>query len=71
VDHRAARYRIRLARPEELPRLREIENRAGTRFSGLGLIKEAHDVCRESRLPLDQYGGPLLPALDDEWMDPL
>jgi hypothetical protein len=27
-----------------LPRLREVEDRAGTMFSGLGLIDEAHDV---------------------------
>jgi hypothetical protein len=44
VDDRAAKYRIRLARRDELPRLREVEDRAGTMFSGLGLIDEAHDV---------------------------
>ncbi len=40
----AAQYRIRLARPDELPRLREIEDRAGAMLSGLGLIEEARDV---------------------------
>src|SRR4029450_3952053 len=44
VDGRAAPYRIRLARPDELPRLREIEDRAGAMFSGLDLIEEALDV---------------------------
>jgi GNAT superfamily N-acetyltransferase/catechol 2,3-dioxygenase-like lactoylglutathione lyase family enzyme len=44
VDQRAAQYRIRLARPDELSRLREIENQAGTMFCGLGLIEEALDV---------------------------
>jgi GNAT superfamily N-acetyltransferase len=37
-------YRIRLARPDEVPRLREIEDEAGRVFSGLGLIDEALDV---------------------------
>jgi GNAT superfamily N-acetyltransferase len=44
VDQRTAQYRIRLARPDELSRLREIEDRAGAMFSGLGLIEEALDV---------------------------
>ena len=43
VDQQAAQYRIRLARPDELLRLREIDLRAGTMFSGLGLIEEALD----------------------------
>jgi GNAT superfamily N-acetyltransferase len=42
-------YRIRLARPDEVPRLREIEDEAGRVFSGLGLIDEALDVS----FPLD------------------
>ena len=42
-------YRIRFARPDEVPRLREIEDEAGTTFSGLGLIDEALDVS----FPLD------------------
>ena len=37
-------YHIRLARPDEVPRLREIEDEAGTLFSGLGLVDEALDV---------------------------
>jgi GNAT superfamily N-acetyltransferase len=44
-----ATYRIRLARPDEVPRLREIEDDAGTIFSGLGLIDAALDVS----FPLD------------------
>src|SRR5215211_2065363 len=44
MDQGAAQYRIRLARLDELPRLREIEDRAGTMFSGLGLIADARDV---------------------------
>jgi len=39
-----ATYRIRLARPDEVPRLRVIEDEAGTIFSGLGLIDEALDA---------------------------
>jgi GNAT superfamily N-acetyltransferase len=42
-------YRIRLARSDEVPRLREIEDEAGTIFSGLGLIDEALDAS----FPLD------------------
>lgn len=41
---------IRLARVDEVPRLREIEDEAGTLFSGLGLIDEARDVS----FPLDE-----------------
>ena len=44
MDHEATQYRIRLARLDELPRLREIEYRTGTMFSGLGLIEAALDV---------------------------
>ena len=43
MDARAARYRIRLARPGEVPRLRAIEDEAGILFSGLGLVDEALD----------------------------
>jgi GNAT superfamily N-acetyltransferase len=43
-------YRIRLARPDEVPRLRAIEDAAGTIFSGSGLIDEALDVS----FPLDE-----------------
>jgi GNAT superfamily N-acetyltransferase len=41
---------IRLARPDEIPRLREIEDEAGKMFSGLGLIDEEID----SSFPLDE-----------------
>jgi GNAT superfamily N-acetyltransferase len=44
-----ASYRVRLARPDEVPRLRAIEDAAGRIFSGLGLIDEALDVS----FPLD------------------
>jgi len=44
MDQQKDSYRIRLARPDEIPRLREIEDEAGTIFSGLGLIHEALDV---------------------------
>jgi len=44
VDQQAALYRIRLARPGDMPRLREIEDRAGAMFSGLGLIEDGLDV---------------------------
>lgn len=36
-------FRIRLARSDEIARLREIENEAGTMFSGLGLIEDSLD----------------------------
>ncbi|MFL5303091.1 MAG: GNAT family N-acetyltransferase, partial [Anaeromyxobacteraceae bacterium] len=42
-------YAIRLARPDEVPRLRHIEDEAGTMSSGLGLVDEASDVS----FPLD------------------
>ena len=38
-------YPIRLARLDELPRLREIEDQAGTLFAGLGLIDESLDAA--------------------------
>ena len=37
-------YRLRTARPDERDRIQEIEDLAGTRFSGLGLIDESLDV---------------------------
>lgn len=43
-------FQIRLARPDELARLREIEDEAGTMFSGLDLIDEALD----GSFPLDE-----------------
>lgn len=42
-------YRIRLARADEILRLRAIEDEAGTLFEGIGLIDEALD----SSFPLD------------------
>jgi 4-diphosphocytidyl-2-C-methyl-D-erythritol kinase len=45
-----SRYRIRLARLDEVPRVREIEDEAGRAFSGLGLVDEALDVA----FPLDE-----------------
>ncbi|BDG05235.1 GNAT family N-acetyltransferase [Anaeromyxobacter oryzae] len=44
MDQRTHAYRIRPARPEDVPRLRAIEDEAGAMFSGLGLIDEALDV---------------------------
>ena len=44
MDQQAALYRIRLARPGDMPRLREVEDRAGAMFSGLGLIEDGLDV---------------------------
>ena len=37
-------YRLRIARPDERDRIQEIEDLAGTRFAGLGLIDELLDV---------------------------
>ena len=48
MDLEATQYRIRLARLEELLRLREIEYRTSTMFSGLGLIEAAPDVSFSS-----------------------
>jgi hypothetical protein len=42
-----------VARPDELPWLREIEDWAGAMFSGLDLIEEALDVS----LPLEELLG--------------
>jgi len=42
-------YRIRLARADEVARIRAIEDEAGTMFSGLGLI----DETRDPSFPLD------------------
>ena len=50
MDQQAPSYRIRLARPDEVARVREIEDEAGTIFSGLGLIDEALDVS----FPMDE-----------------
>ena len=53
---------IRLARPDEIPRVREIEDEAGTVFSGLGLIDESLDVS----FPLDQLAS--LIAMGQVWV---
>ena len=55
-------YRIRLARPDEIPRLRAIEDEAGTLFSGLGLIDERLDVS----FPLDEL--VRLVGLEQVWV---
>ena len=44
MGQQTASYRVRLARPDEVTRLRAIEDAAGRIFSGLGLIDEALDV---------------------------
>jgi GNAT superfamily N-acetyltransferase len=49
VDTQSGDYRIRLARADEVARIRQIEDEAGTMFSGLGLIDEALDPS----FPLD------------------
>ncbi len=41
----AAAYHLRRARPDERDRIHQIEDLAGTRFSGLGIIDEALDVA--------------------------
>jgi len=62
MDWRADSYRIRLARPDEVSRLREIEDEAGAMFSGLWLIDEALDVS----FPLDDLAG--LIGLGQVWV---
>jgi len=62
MDRRADSYRIRLARPDEVSRLREIEDEAGAMFSGLWLIDEALDVS----FPLDDLAG--LIGLGQVWV---
>jgi hypothetical protein len=44
-----ASYRIRLARTGEVPRLRDIEDEAGTLFAGLGLVDEILDGVHAPR----------------------
>jgi GNAT superfamily N-acetyltransferase len=55
-------YRIRLARADEVARIRAIEDEAGTMFSGLGLIDEALDPS----FPLD--AAARLIALGQVWV---
>jgi GNAT superfamily N-acetyltransferase len=50
MDQRIDSNRIRLARPDEVTRLRKIEDEAGKMFSGLGLIDDALD----GSFPLDE-----------------
>jgi hypothetical protein len=45
VDQQAAQYRIRLARQDELPRLREIEDRAGSMSPAWASLKR-HSTSR-------------------------
>ena len=47
---------VRLARPDEVRRIREIEDEAGTVFSGLGLIDESLDVS----FPLDELANLIM-----------
>ena len=47
MDQQPACYRIRLARPNEIPRIRAIEDEAGRIFSGLGVINEALELANE------------------------
>jgi GNAT superfamily N-acetyltransferase len=49
VDTQISDYRIRHARANEVARIRQIEDEAGTMFSGLGLFDEALDLS----FPLD------------------
>ena len=44
MDPQLYSYSIRLAGPDDVPRIQEIEDEAGTVFSGLGLIDEALDA---------------------------
>src|SRR5512144_2668347 len=55
-------FRIRLARADEVLRLRAIEDEAGTLFMGLGLIDEALDAS----FPLDALAK--LVALRQVWV---
>ena len=52
------RYRIRLARPDEIARLRDIEDAAGTMFAGLELIDERLD----GSFPCRRHGPPPRPG---------
>jgi 4-diphosphocytidyl-2-C-methyl-D-erythritol kinase len=50
VDQSSDAYQIRLARPDEIDRVREIEDEAGTIFLGTGMIDESLDIS----FPLDE-----------------
>jgi len=58
----AGKHDIRLARPDELTRIREIEDAAGEMFSGLGLIDEDND----GSFPLDLLAD--LISLEQVWV---
>jgi GNAT superfamily N-acetyltransferase len=62
MGQQTASYRVRLARPDEVTRLRTIEDAAGRIFSGLGLIDEALDVS----FPLDDL--VLLVGMGQVWV---
>ncbi len=62
MDASAHRYSIRLARADEVARLRKIEDEAGTLFDGLGLIDESLDPS----FPLDRAAE--LVALGQVWV---
>jgi hypothetical protein len=54
VDQRAAQYRVRLARPDEMSRIREIEDKAGTVFAGpMAAISAILITCSGSRVVAD------------------
>jgi GNAT superfamily N-acetyltransferase len=62
MGQQTASHRVRLARPDEVPRLRTIEDTAGEIFSGLGLIDEALDMS----FPLDDL--TRLVAMGQVWV---
>jgi hypothetical protein len=62
MGHQTTSYRVGLARPDEVPRLRAFEDAAGRSFSGLGLIEEALDVS----FPLDDLAR--LVAMGQVWV---
>jgi GNAT superfamily N-acetyltransferase len=68
MSQQAASYRIRLARPDEIPRVREIEDEAGMIFSGLGIIDESLDVSfpLEDLIRLVGMGQVWVGCLDDD-----
>jgi hypothetical protein len=72
MGQQTASYRIRLARPGEVSRLREIEDEAGTIFSGLELIDEALDVSSpwttwSGSSPWDRSGSPAARTTTSPW----
>jgi GNAT superfamily N-acetyltransferase len=61
-------HRIRLARLDEIPRIREIEDEAGLIFSGLGIIDETLDVSfpLEDLIRLVGMGQVWVGSLEDD-----